>query len=55
VLCYYYRNDSILTFSGSVNLCGGGTAFETINPGDTSTNCLSSPPSGEFSENGSCT
>jgi hypothetical protein len=53
-VCYYYRNDNLTTFSGSVDLCSGGTGFETIDPGETSANCLSAPPATGFTENGAC-
>jgi hypothetical protein len=53
-ICFYYRNDSMFNFGGSVNLCGGSVGYENIIIGDTSSNCLSSPPAEGFTENGAC-
>jgi hypothetical protein len=52
--CYYYRNDSMDNFGGSVTLCGGSTGYDEIAIGETSNYCLSLPPAAGFTENGSC-
>jgi uncharacterized repeat protein (TIGR02543 family) len=54
-LCYFYKNDTMSNFGGSVNLCLGGVGYDDIPMGATSNYCLSSPPAEGFTENGSCT
>jgi hypothetical protein len=52
--CYYYTNNSMLNFGGSVNLCGGGVGYEDILIGQESANCLANPPADGFTETTAC-
>ena len=52
--CYYYVNNSMLNFGGSVNLCGGSVGYEDILIGQESANCLANSPAEGFTQATAC-
>ena len=52
--CYYYINNSMLNFGGSVNLCGGSVGYEDILIGQESANCLANSPAEGFTQATAC-
>jgi hypothetical protein len=52
--CYYYTNNTMDNFGGSVTLCGGGIGFDEIAIGQESNYCLSLPPADGFTATTAC-